>query len=97
VATLDPDVVFRADTGGKEGLAPARISGAAPVAEHVAAAGPRFAPGCRLALVNGAVGLVVERAGRIAGVTGFTIADGRIVTIDVVLDRDKLQALRLDG
>jgi RNA polymerase sigma factor (sigma-70 family) len=90
VAVLDPDVVFRADTGARRGvLAPA--DGAEEVAHRVLKHGTPFAPLCRPTLVNGAAGVVVEIDGVVRAVTGFTVVDGRIVEIDLMLDPEKLQ------
>jgi RNA polymerase sigma factor (sigma-70 family) len=90
VAVLDPDVVFRADGGAARGvLAPAH--GAEEVADRVLTRGARFAPLGRPALVNGAAGAVVEIGGVVRAVAGFTVVDGRIVEIDLMLDPDKLQ------
>jgi RNA polymerase sigma factor (sigma-70 family) len=90
VAVLDPDVVFRADGGAARGvLAPAH--GAEEVADRVLTRGARFAPLGRPALVNGAAGAVVEIGGVVRAVAGFTVVDGRIVEIDLMLDPEKLQ------
>jgi RNA polymerase sigma factor (sigma-70 family) len=89
VAVLDPDVVFRADGGARSVLAPAH--GADEVAERVLTRGARFAPLGRPALVNGAAGAVVEIGGVVRAVAGFTVVDGRIVEIDLMLDPEKLQ------
>jgi RNA polymerase sigma factor (sigma-70 family) len=95
---LDEDVVFRADTGGAAagGAPPVPISGAETVARFTATQGPRFAPSCELALVNGAPGFVVRSRTGVRGVTGFTIAGGKIVEIDLVLSPAKLASVRLD-
>ncbi|HEX4759341.1 MAG TPA: RNA polymerase sigma factor SigJ [Thermoleophilaceae bacterium] len=93
--TLDPDVVFRADAGGAGGRAPTLLTGAEAVAEFTAAQGPNFAPSCRIALVNGAVGLVVGRPGATRAVSAITVAGSRIVEIDLILDRKKLQSVEL--
>jgi RNA polymerase sigma-70 factor (ECF subfamily) len=94
VAMLDPDVVIRLDRGRIPAAArePAVIEGADEVAKFVASGGPRFAPFCRPAIVNGAAGLVVVPRDRRYAVAGFTIAAGRIVEIDVIADPDKLAA-----
>ena len=93
VALLDPDVVFRADRGSLPAAArlPGLVRGAAEVAEQVLTRGAGFLPHCRPALVNGAAGLVVAPRGQPAGVVGFTIADGRIVEIDLIVDPQKLR------
>jgi hypothetical protein len=58
--------------------------------------GARFAPLCRPTLVNGAAGVVVEIDGVVRAVTGFTIVDGRIVEIDLMLDPEKLQRVAVE-
>jgi RNA polymerase sigma factor (sigma-70 family) len=74
IEVLDPDVVFRI---GK--LEP--VHGADRVARRVLARGTPLAPLARRAIVNGAAGAVVP--GR--AVVGFTVVDGRIAAIDLVL------------
>jgi RNA polymerase sigma-70 factor (ECF subfamily) len=91
VAVLDPDVVFRADRGrlAFAGAEPV-VTGAGAVAEQVLARAPRFAQFAVPATVNGAAGLVVVAHDRPIAVIGFTIAQERIVEIDLVADPDKL-------
>jgi hypothetical protein len=43
--------------------------------------------------VNGAAGLVVARHGRLLGVAGFTVAHGKIVEIDLLMDPVRLREL----
>jgi RNA polymerase sigma-70 factor, ECF subfamily len=93
VAVLDPDVVFRADTGPGSRLARGPVEGAEPVARRVLARGRSLAGLARPALVNGGAGLVVGRPGRPIAVVSFTVAGGRIVAIDLVTDREKLARL----
>jgi len=90
---LDPDVVFRVDTGVTSPLARPPIAGAPAVARQILARGTRFAPLARPALVNGAAGVVVGPPHRPFAVAGFTIARGRIVAIDLITDPDKLRGL----
>jgi RNA polymerase sigma-70 factor (ECF subfamily) len=59
VSVLDPDVVFRIDTGGRTSMAPAMLTGSADVAHHAATYGPRLAKLCRPALVI-AVNLILD-------------------------------------
>jgi RNA polymerase sigma-70 factor (ECF subfamily) len=91
VAVLDPDVVFRVDAGRESPQARLPITGAGAVAETVLARGRRFAPLARPALVNGAAGAVVGSGDALVGVVGFTVADGRIVEINLITDRSKLR------
>ena len=92
---LDPQVVFRMDSGDASRRAQRPITGAAAVARQVLTRGARFAPLGRPAIVNGAAGVVVGRAGRPIAVVGFTVAHDRIVAIDVITDPDKLRGLAL--
>ena len=96
IKVLDPDVVFRVDTGGRPELAPALLSGATDVARHTAAVGSRFAMLCHPALVNGGAGIVAQTPAGLIAVAGLTVSNGRIRTIDLVLDPDKLAVLRID-
>jgi RNA polymerase sigma factor (sigma-70 family) len=94
IQVLDPDVVFRVDTGGRTTLAPALLTGAVDVAEHAATHGPRFASLCRPALVNGAAGIVARnRRGRPVAVVGITVIVERISEIDLILDPAKFASV----
>src|SRR3954454_8596553 len=87
---LDPDVVFRVDTGGRPLLAPALLAGALEVAEHAATQGHRFASLCHPALVNGAAGIVARtQRGSLVAVVGITVIDEMIAEIDLILDPAK--------
>ncbi len=90
VAVLDPDVVFRIDTGGVAPQAREPVVGSEAVARQLLARGAPFAPLARPAIVNGAAGAVVAPHGTPIAVVGFTVSDGRIVEIDVVADPAKL-------
>jgi RNA polymerase sigma-70 factor (ECF subfamily) len=92
---LDPDVVFRADRGRLAVEAPALVRGAQDVARQILSRGSRFAPFARPAVVNGNAGVVVAPAGKPIAVVGFTVADGRIVEIDLIADPEKLSGLSL--
>jgi len=93
LAVLDPDLVVRADVPAPSG-APAEIRGAAVWAKQAIAFGQlaRFA---RLALVNGAVGIVMAPRGRLFRVVRLTIANGKITQIEVIGDKARLGALDL--
>ncbi len=92
VAVLDPDVVFRSDTGQRPWLAPALLTGAADVARHTVTTGHRFASVCQPALVNGGPGIIVPAPAGPLGVARLTIAGDRITAIDLVLDPARLRA-----
>jgi RNA polymerase sigma factor (sigma-70 family) len=92
LALLDPQVVARADAAVTGTAAPRVVRGAAAVASQALgfARRARFA---RLALVDGAVGLVVTPPGRPSLVLGFTIRRGRIAAIDILADPERLRRL----
>jgi RNA polymerase sigma factor (sigma-70 family) len=90
LAVLDPEVVFRADGGTVARLVRSPVHGAEKVAQRVLEGGVRFAPYARPALVNGAAGALVEIGGKFRAVAGFTVVDGRIAAIDLVIDPAKL-------
>ena len=94
---LDPDVVFRIDRDRISPLARPPVTGAAAVASEVLSRGSRFAPQARPALVNGTAGFIVGPDRKPFAVVGFTVVRGRIVTIDVITDPDKLRGLAVDG
>ena len=87
---LDPEVVFRIDTGRNHPFARPPIVGAKQVANAVMARGRPFAPMGRPALVNGAIGVLVGPADAPIAVAGCTVANGRIIALDLIIDRQKL-------
>ncbi|MEU5428093.1 sigma-70 family RNA polymerase sigma factor [Streptomyces olivoreticuli] len=89
VAVLDPAVVLRADTGAG---APLEVRGAAAVAGQ-ALTFQRMALLARPALVNGSVGIVTDVDGQAMAVLGFTITDGKVTTIDILADVERLRGL----
>jgi RNA polymerase sigma factor (sigma-70 family) len=93
LAVLDPDVLVRTDAAAA-GAEAGEVRGASTWARGAIAAarGARFA---RVALVNGAVGLVVAPGGRLFRVLTFRIANGRIVEAEVIGDPERLKALSL--
>jgi len=92
LAVLHPDVVLRADTGGSPELARPTFAGAEAVAGQALGFGAGVRAG-RVALVNGSPGIVIAPGGRAVAVAAFTVADGRIIGIDVVADPEKLRGL----
>jgi RNA polymerase sigma-70 factor (ECF subfamily) len=93
LAILDPDVVFRADTGAAATASRFPVVGAKAVADRVLQTAPRFAPHATPAMVNGQAGAVFAPDGQPVGVIGFTVVDGRIVAIDLIADPVKLRRL----
>lgn len=92
LAVLDPDVVFRADIGVGADF-PSPVVGAPAVAERVLQTAPRFAPHATPALVNGEAGAVFAPGGHPVGVIGFTVVNGRILSIHLIADPAKLRHL----
>jgi RNA polymerase sigma factor (sigma-70 family) len=93
VEVLDPDVVLRADAGPPPSNS-VELYGIEQVVKQL----QRFSSGARHArpaLVNGAAGFVVAPRDRAVAVAGFTVADGRIVEIDVLADPARLRELDL--
>jgi RNA polymerase sigma factor (sigma-70 family) len=91
---LDPDVVLRVDAGERGPQQSVEIRGAQQVLERAS----RFAglaPFARPVLVNGVPGFVVVPAERPVALAGVTVANGRIVEIDILADRERLAALDL--
>jgi RNA polymerase sigma factor (sigma-70 family) len=93
LALLDPDVVVRVDRGAVPAGA-SEVRGARLVAER-AFSFARLARFARPALVDGAAGFVVTPGERPIAVAGFTVAQGKVVEIDVLADPARLRRLDL--
>jgi RNA polymerase sigma factor (sigma-70 family) len=93
VALLAPDVVLRADLGVVTPGIPMEVRGAPGVAERTLTASRGGAAFARPALVNGAAGAIIVPQGRPVAVIAFTIAGGKIVEIDILADRARLERL----
>jgi RNA polymerase sigma-70 factor (ECF subfamily) len=93
---LDPGVVLRLDRAalplGTPADVPLEIRGAPAVARRAAAYRARAA---RPVLVDGAVGVVVAPLGRLLMVLLPTVVDGKIVSIEVVAEPERLRRLEL--
>ena len=94
IEVLDPDVVFRADTGQPSDRRP--IEGSDNVARRVLARGARLAGYARPAIVNGNAGVVVLPGKKPIAVVAFTVEEGRIAEIDLVANPSKLAHLDLN-
>jgi RNA polymerase sigma factor (sigma-70 family) len=88
---LDPQVVFRPDLTARLGGPRQEVRGAAEVAKLFSGR----AQAARMALVNGEVGIVVAPRGRLLLVLVPTVANGKIVALDVVAGSERLRELRL--
>ena len=100
LALLDPDVVFRADAVAvKAGMA--RRAGAPAIsaesrgATAVAGFFSRAGNTAQLALINGAPGSVWAPGGRPRAAFAFTVAHGKVVAIEMVVDPERLRQLDL--
>jgi RNA polymerase sigma factor (sigma-70 family) len=96
VAVLDPDIVLRADGGAIKGMS-RLVRGAQAVAAQ-AATFSKIGLSNQVVLVNGNIGLVCRLPdGRLFSVIGFTIADGKVVEIDILADPERLSRLDLSA
>ena len=91
VSVLDPDVVFRPDPAAPRGGPSAEVRGAQAVAKLFSGR----AQAARIALVNGAVGVVVAPRGRLFLVLGLKISAGKISEVEVIADPARLRRLDL--
>jgi RNA polymerase sigma-70 factor (ECF subfamily) len=89
LALLDPEVVVRADRVAVQAGASEEVHGA----EAVAGTFSGRARAARAALVGGAVGLVWMQQGEARMVFDFTLADGRVVAIDLIADPERIRDL----
>ncbi len=94
VAVLDPDVELRIDGGARRAEASLILRGAQAVAAYSSTYSKLY-PFVRPALVNGAAGAVVAPAGRVFSVMAFTVTNGKITQIDVLVDPERLRQLNL--
>lgn len=94
LGVLAPDVVLRFDLGRH--LAPqGPLVGAEPVARHVLATAPRYVALATPVVVNGSAGALFGSRDRPISVLSFTVVDGRIAALDLVVDPDKLRHLSI--
>ena len=87
---LDPDVVWRADGGGKVRAVPQFARGATQIARVFIAYARRPPLQSRTVLVNGVPGLVLRDADGVLSVLAVTIDANRIVAFDMIRNPDKL-------
>jgi RNA polymerase sigma factor (sigma-70 family) len=92
LALLAPDVVLRADAATVSAGAEPEVRGAEAVARTFAGR----ARAARLALVDGAVGLVWSQGGQPRVVFGFTVTGEQITGIELLGDPDRLSRLDLE-
>jgi RNA polymerase sigma factor (sigma-70 family) len=96
VTVLDPAIVLRADGGALKGLS--RLVRGAQAVVAQAATFSNLASSSQVVLVNGNIGVLARRLdGHLVAVIGFTIADGKVVEIDILADPDRLRRLDLSA
>jgi hypothetical protein len=91
VAVLDPDIVVREDTGSGTIV---EVRGAENVAPR-ALAFSRLGLVARPARINGAAGWVSLLDGEVYAIGALTLQNGRITTMDILLDPARLARLDL--
>jgi RNA polymerase sigma-70 factor (ECF subfamily) len=94
LTVLDPDVVLRAD-GGATGLGGSRIDRGARAVASGAITFRRLGFVSQRVLINGAPGVVTFAEDEPFSVVGFTVAHGKIVEMNILTDRERLQRLEL--
>ena len=95
LAVLDPEIVERVDTGSGTIL---EVRGALNVARRALAAGSqRDGLVGRSALINGAAGWVSVLDGELYAICALTVHNGRITTMEILLDPARLARLDLRG
>jgi RNA polymerase sigma-70 factor (ECF subfamily) len=96
VAVLHPDVVLRSNGGEKRAKLTFTMRGAEEVTKaSINGANPHAV--VRPVLVNGAAGALVMIHEKAFAVMAFTVTDGRVREIDVLLDPAQLERLALQG
>jgi RNA polymerase sigma factor (sigma-70 family) len=94
IAVLDPDVVLTSDGAAVPAGVARTVRGAQAVARGARAAAERSRYG-RVALVNGAPGLVMAPGGRLVVALAFTFSEDKVTGIDVIADPERLAGLHL--
>jgi len=98
LAALDPDVVLRADpiaieTAARAGQGAPALAPEVRGAQAVAGSLAGRARGAQPALVGGLPGAVWAPGGVIRAAFAFTLANGKIAAIDIIMDAARLRAL----
>ncbi len=89
---LDPDIVVRQEWGSGTIV---EVRGAEKVVRRAKAASQRDGLVGRAALINGAAGWVSVLDGELYAIGALTVHNGRITTMDILLDPARLARLDL--
>ena len=96
VHVLDPDIVLRADGGAAKGMS--RFVRGAQAVMAQATAFSKLGLSNQVVLVNGNIGVVSRLPdGRVLSVIAFTVANGKVVEMDILADADRLSRLDLSA
>jgi RNA polymerase sigma-70 factor (ECF subfamily) len=96
LGVLDPDIVLRADGGAVKGMS--RLVRGAQAVVAQAAAFSKINLSDQIVLVNGNVGVVTRLPdGRLFSVVAFTIANGKVVEMDILADPERQSRLDVSG
>ncbi|HET7617325.1 MAG TPA: RNA polymerase sigma factor SigJ [Vicinamibacterales bacterium] len=96
LGVLDPDIVLRADGGALKGMS--RLVRGAQAVVAQAATFSKIALSNQIVLVNGNVGVITRLPdGRVFSVVAFTVANGKVVEMDILADPDRISRLDLSG
>jgi RNA polymerase sigma factor (sigma-70 family) len=101
IAVLDPDVLVRVDEAGARPGAPREVRGARAWVKGAVAWGKGvvgFAYAMRFAqpvLIDGELGIVLAPDGHLLRVLKFTITNGKIAQVEIIVDPARLNALEL--
>jgi RNA polymerase sigma-70 factor (ECF subfamily) len=100
LAVLAPDVVLVSDGGGKRTAARRPLEGAEEVARFLVGIGQRPYDGVavedmaiEITDVNGVPGVVIRGGGMVLTAMAAEVADGRVQTLHLVANPDKLHAV----
>jgi RNA polymerase sigma-70 factor (ECF subfamily) len=101
---LDPNVVLRADAAAVNAAAASRAKGVAAPALAGEIRGPEAVAGtlkggaraAQLALLDGAAGAVWAPGGKPVTAFAFTVRAGKIVAIDLIMDRARVSAMQVE-
>jgi RNA polymerase sigma-70 factor (ECF subfamily) len=94
MALLDPNIVIRSDVAADR--APIEVLGAEAVARG-AVTFQRFTERTQMVRMNGGIGVLAFSGNTVTSLAAFTVADGRILAMNIVADPERLAKLDLSG